>query len=130
MTAGRRIGRPRPHMREFIWDARSAPSCALLTASSVTLTARLYFEHLLDHDQYVDWLLSSLEAAPINVLPFWLMLLGLYWDSLVQYRKRGRRLAEVLLEKSRQVGSPFLLAFLDAKGRALIHSPGNHPKPC
>lgn len=38
------------------------------------------------------------------MIPVWLLMLGIYWDSLLRYRKRGRRLAEVLLEKLRQVG--------------------------
>ncbi|EAW09216.1 uncharacterized protein ACLA_034190 [Aspergillus clavatus NRRL 1] len=66
---------------------------------AVSLTARLFFEQLLDHDQYLGWFLSSLEAAPLNTLPVWLLMLGIYWNHLLRYRKRGRRLAELLLEK-------------------------------
>ena len=32
-------------------------------------------------------------------------MLGVYWNSILRYRKRGRRLAEILLEKRRQVGA-------------------------
>ncbi|KAF9888423.1 RNA polymerase II mediator complex subunit [Aspergillus nanangensis] len=73
---------------------------------AVGLTARLFFERLLDHDQYLGWFLSSLEAAPLNTVPVWLLMLGIYWDKVMQYRKRGRRLAEALLEKLRQVSQP------------------------
>ncbi|BDD63320.1 hypothetical protein MAP00_008228 [Monascus purpureus] len=58
---------------------------------------------MLDHDHYLDWFLSSLEAASIKVLPVWLLMLGVYWDGILRYRKRGKRLAEILLEKRRQV---------------------------
>lgn len=75
-----------------------------LTSNRASLTARLFFERLLDHDQYFTWFLASLEASPLNMIPVWLLMLGIYWDSLLRYRKRGRRLAEVLLGKLRQVG--------------------------
>jgi mediator of RNA polymerase II transcription subunit 12 len=39
------------------------------------------------------------------MVPVWLLMLGIYWDSMLRYRKRGRRLAEVLLGKLHQVGS-------------------------
>ncbi|KAL5041411.1 hypothetical protein BDW71DRAFT_217877 [Aspergillus fruticulosus] len=70
---------------------------------AVSLTARLFFERLLDHDQYFTWFLSSLEGASLNMVPIWLLMLGIYWDSMLRYRKRGRRLAEVLLGKLRQI---------------------------
>lgn len=75
----------------------------MLIIHRVGLTARLFFENLLDHDHYLEWLLSSLEAASISALPIWLLMLGIYWDNIMRYRKRGRRLAEVLLEKLREV---------------------------
>lgn len=67
------------------------------------LTARLYFEHLLDQDQHLDWFLSSLEMASLDRLPIWLMVLGVYWGSIVPFRRRGRKLMEILLEKLRHV---------------------------
>ncbi|OJJ43413.1 hypothetical protein ASPZODRAFT_146129 [Penicilliopsis zonata CBS 506.65] len=70
---------------------------------AVSLTSRLFFEHLLDHDHYLEWMLSSLEAASTNALPLWLLMLGIYWDNIMQYRKRGRRLTEILLQKLQQV---------------------------
>lgn len=66
---------------------------------AVNLTSRLFFEQLLDHDQYLEWFLTSLEAAPFNTLPVWLLMLGIYWSNILRYRKRGRRLAELLLDK-------------------------------
>ncbi|KAL3472657.1 hypothetical protein BJX99DRAFT_272789 [Aspergillus californicus] len=70
---------------------------------AASLTARLFFERLLDHDQYFIWFLSSLEVASLNMLSIWLLMLGIYWDTILRHRKRGRRLAEALLEKLRQI---------------------------
>lgn len=67
------------------------------------LAARLFFENLLDQDFYLDWFLSSLENASINTLPIWMLMLGIYWTHVTKFRKRGRRLAEALLEKLRQM---------------------------
>ena len=75
----------------------------LLMAFRVRLTARLFFENLLDQDCYLEWFLSSLDTATADTLPIWLLMLGIYWDHLLRYRKRGRRLAELLLEKLRYV---------------------------
>lgn len=69
----------------------------------VGLTARLFFENLLDHDHFLEWFLSSFNSASLTTVPVWLLMLGIYWNNLVRYRRRGRRLAEILLEKLRQV---------------------------
>lgn len=70
---------------------------------AVGLTARLFFENLLDHDNFLDWFLSSFEVASLATVPVWLLMLGIYWNSIMRYRRRGRRLAEILLQKLRQV---------------------------
>lgn len=69
---------------------------------AVGLTARLFFENLLDHDHFLEWFLSSFEAASMATVPVWLLMLGIFWNNLMRYRCRGRRLAELLLEKLRQ----------------------------
>lgn len=73
--------------------------------SRVGLTARLFSENLLDHDHFLEWFLSSFEAASIVTIPIWLLMLGIYWKNIMRYRRRGRRLAELLLHKVRQVCS-------------------------
>lgn len=73
--------------------------------SRVGLTARLFSENLLDHDHFLEWFLSSFEAASIGTISVWLLMLGIYWNSIMRYRRRGRRLAELLLQKVRQVCS-------------------------
>jgi mediator of RNA polymerase II transcription subunit 12 len=75
----------------------------LIISHRASLTARLFFERLLDYDQYFTWFLASLDSASLNMLPVWLLMLGIYWNSILRYRKRGRRLAELLLEKLQQV---------------------------
>lgn len=67
------------------------------------LVARLFFENLLDQDFHLDWFLSSLENASLSTLPIWMLVLGIYWIDFTKFRKRGRRLAEALLEKLRQM---------------------------
>lgn len=79
-----------------VWSSREHIE---LTLHSVSLTARLFFERLLDHDQYLGWFLTSLEVASLNTVPAWLLMLGIYWDSILRYRKRARRLTESLLAK-------------------------------
>lgn len=74
-----------------------------LTPRRVSLTARLFFERLLDHDQYLGWFLTSLETSASNTVPVWLLMLGIYWNNIMRYRKRGRRLAELLLAKLQRV---------------------------
>lgn len=69
------------------------------------LAARLFYEHLLDQDCYLDWYLSSMEESSLDAFPIWLAMLNIYWGSLVRFRKRGRRLAEALLEKLREATS-------------------------
>lgn len=71
--------------------------------SRASLAARLFSEHLLDHEHYLDWFLSSLESAPISMLPVWLLMLGAYWNNILRYRKRGGRLTKLLLARKRWV---------------------------
>lgn len=68
---------------------------------AIGLTARLFFENLLDHDHFIEWFLSSFEAASLATVPVWLLMLGIYWVNIMRYRRRGRRLAEILLAKLR-----------------------------
>ncbi|OKL63096.1 hypothetical protein UA08_02000 [Talaromyces atroroseus] len=69
---------------------------------AVRLAARLFFENLLDQDCYLDWYMSSIEASTLDVFPIWLAMLSIYWENLVRFRQRGRRLSEALLEKLRE----------------------------
>ncbi|KAI9769426.1 MAG: RNA polymerase II mediator complex subunit [Geoglossum simile] len=66
---------------------------------AVRLSAHLFSEHLLDREHYLDWLISQLESCSLERLPMWLLILQIYWQELVQYRRHGKRLAEALLKK-------------------------------
>ncbi|KAJ5162359.1 hypothetical protein N7492_007751 [Penicillium capsulatum] len=87
---------------ESVFSAPKSPNWKDKMTYAVGLTARLFFENLLDHDHFLAWFLSSFEAASLATVPIWLLMLGIYWKSIMRYRRRGRRLAEVLLEKLRQ----------------------------
>ncbi|KAF2228785.1 hypothetical protein EV356DRAFT_497442 [Viridothelium virens] len=61
------------------------------------LATQIFEERLLDREQYLDWLLTSLETAKHQQIPMWLLLAQIYWRYLVSNRQRGKRLAEALL---------------------------------
>jgi mediator of RNA polymerase II transcription subunit 12, fungi type len=63
------------------------------------LTTRLYSENLLDKDSFLDWALSSAENSSMDQLPVWLMVLHIYSKDLTRTRRRGARLAAVLVDK-------------------------------
>ncbi|EZF70648.1 hypothetical protein H105_07096 [Trichophyton soudanense CBS 452.61] len=68
-------------------------------AYAMRLSGRLFLEQLLDQDAYLEWFLGSLHASNLDMLPVWLSTIGVYWKNLTSYRKRGRRLAQTLLDK-------------------------------
>ena len=93
------------NVHQFVDGVFNAPKSSDWKAKmtyAVGLTARLFFENLLDHDHFLEWFLSSFEAASLVTTPVWVLMLGIYWKNLTRYRRRGRRLAEILLEKLRQ----------------------------
>lgn len=94
------------NVQQFVEGVFSSPK-SLNWKSKMTyavgLTARLFFENLLDHDNFLEWFLSSFEAASLATVPVWLLMLGIYWNNIMRYRRRGRQLAEILLQKLRQV---------------------------
>ncbi|KAJ5680489.1 hypothetical protein N7536_011628 [Penicillium majusculum] len=93
------------NVQQFVEGVFAAPKSSDWKAKvtyAVGLTARLFSENLLDHDHFLEWFLSSFEAASIGTIPVWLLMLGIYWNSIMRYRRRGRRLAELLLQKVQQ----------------------------
>ncbi|OJD27562.1 hypothetical protein ACJ73_01041 [Blastomyces percursus] len=68
---------------------------------SIRLSARLFLDHLVEQDHFLEWFLMSLDNSSVDSLPVWLLMVGIYWANIVRYRKRGKRLAECLLEKLR-----------------------------
>jgi mediator of RNA polymerase II transcription subunit 12, fungi type len=65
------------------------------------LTTRLYSENLLDKDSFLDWILSSAENSPIDQLPVWFMILHIHSKDLSRSRRRGGRMAVLLVDKLR-----------------------------
>ncbi|KAJ5884979.1 hypothetical protein N7495_009489 [Penicillium taxi] len=93
------------NVQQFVEGVLSGPKSSDWKAKmsyAVGLTARLFFDNLLDHDHYLEWFMSSFDSASIATVPVWLLMLGIYWNNIMRYRRRGRRLAELLLEKLRQ----------------------------
>ncbi|EGC47827.1 RNA polymerase II mediator complex component Srb8 [Histoplasma capsulatum var. duboisii H88] len=78
-------------------------SWKLRISYSIRLSARLFLEHLIEQDHFLDWFLTSLDNSSFESLPVWLLMVGVYWQNIVRYRKRAKRLAECLLEKLRLV---------------------------
>ncbi|KAF3482318.1 uncharacterized protein GIQ15_05077 [Arthroderma uncinatum] len=68
-------------------------------AYAMRLSGRLFLEQLLDQDAFLEWFLTSLHASTLDMLPVWLSSIGVYWKNITSYRKRGRRLAQTLLDK-------------------------------
>ncbi|KAG9247404.1 RNA polymeras-like protein II mediator complex component Srb8 [Calycina marina] len=64
---------------------------------AVRLATYFHAEHLLEREHYMDWLVSSLEKAPQEKLPIWLLITQVYWKDLLSFRKFGPRLATALL---------------------------------
>ncbi|KAF7717268.1 Uncharacterized protein PECH_007546 [Penicillium ucsense] len=93
------------NVQQFVEGVLTAPKSTdwkTKMTYAVGLCARLFYENLLDHEQFLDWFLASFEAAPLATVPIWLLMLGIYWDNIMRFRRRARRLAEILLEKLRQ----------------------------
>jgi hypothetical protein len=66
---------------------------------TIRLTTRLYLENLLDRDHFLDWMAKSLSASDNKRLPFWLMILHIYRNDIVRYRKRAKIVVEGLVQK-------------------------------
>jgi mediator of RNA polymerase II transcription subunit 12, fungi type len=66
---------------------------------ALSLAIRLYAESLLDRDHYLDWIVKSISSAAPNRLPVWLLMVNLHKTDLLKYRRRGKLLAEGLLER-------------------------------
>lgn len=65
---------------------------------AVKLATAFYSEKLLDTEHYLDWVVSSLGDAHLERLPVWIVLAQVYWKEITMYGRKGRRLAEGILE--------------------------------
>ncbi|RMZ87493.1 hypothetical protein DV736_g5280, partial [Chaetothyriales sp. CBS 134916] len=66
---------------------------------ALRLATRLYLENLLDRDHYLDWVLKCFTLSTDEQLPSWLLVVHIYKQDIAKFRKRGRPLAEALLNK-------------------------------
>jgi mediator of RNA polymerase II transcription subunit 12 len=102
---------------------------------AVRLTASFYVERLVEREIFLDWLVTSLHpedgapsATALNRLPIWILLIQLYWKDLVSRGRRGRKLAQALLENLHRIESytthttPPVFEPLKARLRGLISS--------
>lgn len=64
---------------------------------SLRLVTNLYSEHLLNHDQYLEWIISSLRNCDRDSILGWLLVAQIYWKEMLLYRQRGRHLTEAIL---------------------------------
>jgi hypothetical protein len=71
---------------------------------AIRLNTRLYLENLLDREHYLDWVLRSFASADTGHTPFWLMITHIHKHDLTQYRRKGSRLIQTLLDKFRALG--------------------------
>lgn len=65
---------------------------------AVKLATSFYTERLLDRDHYLDWIVDSFAKSVPDALPIWTIMVQLYWRDVVAFVRRGRKLAQAILE--------------------------------
>lgn len=72
---------------------------------ALQLATHLYKEHLLDDDHFLDWIVNGLDTCPSERLFIWLLVASVshYWADITCCRRRGKRLAESLLNQLEKV---------------------------
>lgn len=88
----------------FSWNWPILWCCPKLTQlCSIRLSEHFFTENLLDRTLFLEWYLSYLETCSVDMLPAAYLISGIYWRDLLNTRRLGRRLAEVLLGKGEAV---------------------------
>lgn len=74
---------------------------------ALQLAAHLFKEHLMEEDHFMDWILKSLDSCSSERLFLWLLITCIpdFWTSLISFRRRGKRLAESLLNHAGRIYS-------------------------
>lgn len=67
------------------------------------LVAHIYAESLVDKSHFLEWIISSLQAASSHKLPIWILITQMYWNEMPSYRKFGKNLAVALCEQAAQL---------------------------
>jgi mediator of RNA polymerase II transcription subunit 12 len=72
---------------------------------SLQLATHLYKEHLLDDDHFLDWIVNGLDTSSSERLFIWLLVVSVphYWKDITCCRRRGKRLAESLLNQLEKI---------------------------
>jgi mediator of RNA polymerase II transcription subunit 12 len=70
---------------------------------ALQLATSLYKEHLLEDDQFLDWILKNIDNCPPERLFLWLLITSLYGQDLTASRRRGKRLADALLSHANKL---------------------------
>lgn len=63
----------------------------------------LQWDHLLDKEHFLDWILMSFIESSYELLPMWLLILQFHLKEIAGSRYRGRQAAEAVLEHLHQV---------------------------
>ncbi|CAO2657656.1 Nn.00g037820.m01.CDS01 [Neocucurbitaria sp. VM-36] len=68
---------------------------------ALQLATYLYKEHLLDDDHFLDWIVNGLNTCSSEHLFVWLLVVSVshYWTDITCCRRRGKCLAESLLNQ-------------------------------
>ncbi|KAA6408073.1 MAG: RNA polymerase II mediator complex component Srb8 [Lasallia pustulata] len=96
------------HVEQFVEstiDSCGTANWKDLISYALRLSSQLFSEHLMDQDHYIDWMIASLHNSDLDNAPIWLLITQIHWKEILQYRRRGRRLAEALLEQLQRVHS-------------------------
>ncbi|KAK4231450.1 putative mediator of RNA polymerase II transcription [Podospora fimiseda] len=64
---------------------------------SIVLVSKLYEQHLLDREHFMEWLVSGFEGSKHQKLPMWMFITEIYWKDILKVRRYGRRLVAALV---------------------------------
>ena len=84
---------------EAVLNQNGQPSWKQNLQYALRLTTRLYLENLVDRDHFLDWIVSTFATTGHDRIPFWLMMAHLFKLDIAKFRKRGRRMAELLVRR-------------------------------
>ncbi|KAK5717339.1 RNA polymerase II mediator complex subunit [Elasticomyces elasticus] len=90
------------HVEQFlegVIESCSQQDWQMKMTYAVKLATAFYVERLLDADLYLDWIVSSFNEASMEKLPIWIIMVQIFWKDLVGFLRRGRKLAEGVLER-------------------------------
>ena len=76
----------------------------LILMVSLRLVTYLYSERLLNQDQYLEWIISSLRNCDLDSISVWLLVAQINWKEILRYRQRGKPLTEAILKQLSKVG--------------------------